>query len=483
MATLPFVAASYIPGAVGTGSFNQSRFVYLAPVSAPGAEVGVLRRVTNSGTLQTYYGAGTKIFRVGAYLLDLLQQEFYVYGVTSSGAVVGATRFSPELGAGEIAIPEDTGTVVFAGTPRDDLDLLLQCTVGGAMGVAEHRVSLDGGYTFQAAVVSSVGSRPILDMNGADTGCVYTLDADDGDFGAGHVFRARASAPRSSVNDLKIALQYLATQDKYKFGIVLPGQTFSEADTATALEQFSMAAVSGEDYGNLFSVPVPFRGINLDETVDEWVEAGAAVVDPGHYRVMKLFGEFQVFDSTSRIKPFVDAGVVFLEKLLRAGPRRELMQQSMGPLSQILQCRYAETGDGYLYGERWVVARRWSGLEGYYAAAGLLATAPNERLKYFYQQQLMDLVLYALLVRAPQCIGKIAITQDGQLVERSAQQWSKFLRDGTVNLIDGEWLQSVSVDLSNSTVSEDGTTLVVDYSCKIGGVITAVILRGSVTVS
>jgi hypothetical protein len=179
-----------------TGVVRPSAEGVLA-IIAPSASgtANVAATYTRQDTALADYGYGK--------LVDFAAYDFAVAGkpvvlVKPTTSTAGANGTVTKGGAG-------TSTFTAAGTPNDDLAIVVRFLVGGTIGVAgiTYQVSLDGGNTYGAVTALGTANSIAIPNTGA------TLNLGAGTIVAGNTATWTTTSPAMTTSDLTTALEAL----------------------------------------------------------------------------------------------------------------------------------------------------------------------------------------------------------------------------------------------------------------------------------
>lgn len=494
MLQLPNTTSSFVPGVLSAGGAGlwHNTVVHLGP--SMGGTKNVLKRFTSSSALVDEWTGGPLVRSMARYMGLTGQAQIGIACDTDEPGAVGLTRYAQKFGAAEQTAPDKIATVNFVaaeGGVFDDYELVWQTRAGGGIGAAKYRVSFDGGSTWQADQV--VSSDYFSIGNGVEVELNFGTEEAPTELAADSCFFCRTTAPSISQEGLVTALESLNAQTTERFGLVLCLQGWDAETLAEVITAADAAALLGEPNLNLYSVILSFRrqdvtgedGFGVEgspETVQAWKEDATTVTVSG-LRTYKAFGEYRQTDPGAKTKPRRLAAESFGLKFISSKYNQELMEVSLGSLSDVVTSYYSEVIGDILYPTKWLVGRKHPGYAGEYLAAGLLNSPIDSEMVWALQRRIADELLYRFRKFAPLTYGKMAFTKAGKITAASATHWSKQFRDQAVGVIDGRVLLSVTVDCSDS-YSEDGqVNLVVNWDFTTGTPIGQVILSGSLTLS
>src|SRR3990167_3789888 len=221
---LPSTSGSFDPGYLAaSGSKDTYKILCHVGCSSSGT-TNLLRKCNSNDLITSYFGSGPLV-RVGKNALaELRVPQLLIKAETETAGLCGATRYAASSTADESETPADIGTVVFSGEALDDFELLWKFTLGGAIGTAKGRLSLDNGSTWLDEVTVSG------DIVNTLSGVTLTFAAVDPIvFVEGSYWRCRTTAPQMSVAGMTAALDALSAQMVERFGMVQVVQGWNTA--------------------------------------------------------------------------------------------------------------------------------------------------------------------------------------------------------------------------------------------------------------
>lgn len=337
----------------------------------------------------------------------------YAVKLTGDGGAAGSVTKTPG------GSPTSPGTLAVAGNPNDGYELRVELPVGGALGEATFRYSLDGGFTWSAPMtIPTLGVYPIPDT-GLTLTFAGTATPPDVLFDAGDSWECDCRAPEYDVNALADGIAAaIASTVEFAFG-VLTG-TFADTDDGVLIA--AAAATHGQTLFQMYR----FVGFIMHSGVDDPVDAIDNFDDFADARVAVCYS----FANQVSNKPMIGWGVpkrpITDAVAARAGQvsiSTDLGRVASGSLTGVVAIEHDEFRNELMDAKRFVTLRTFQGVPGFFITNGRMMSGPGSDYKYWQHRRCMDVACDTTYKAQIPIINKaVRVNPDGTINDRDARQ-------------------------------------------------------------
>lgn len=156
-----------------------------------------------------------------------------VYGVRLTGSTAASnSSVTPTR------VASSTGTIAVSGSALDSYEGRVEIRVTGALGAAQFRYSLDGGYTYSAQIIVPSGGTYAL----TDSGLTLTFAGSGSAFEKGDVFTFTTTEATYSTTDLNTGMDVVKADNTPIAAIILSGVFATASASATVAAAMSVHA-------------------------------------------------------------------------------------------------------------------------------------------------------------------------------------------------------------------------------------------------
>lgn len=316
--------------------------------------------------------------------LDTLQvQGGTIIAIGAAASVAGTSTDITQAGTGQ-------STFSTGGSPNGEYGVVIEITTGGALNVAQYKVSVDGGDSW-----SQVKTVPVNGAVDTGTGVTVTFVAavdPATSFVAGDTYSFKTTAPAMSNQDFLDAMDVVTAL----------------AENGTAFEFIHVAgvtgaalwAVAGTEMDTLESKAVPtfivceVRNIADAETVDTYIQA--LITEKGefaHDRVVVVAGRLELADLRGRQQDKNAAGIVagIIGKSRIEESAGKVRKYRLSPPALSIKPDGINEGQlRQLHDAGFTVCRTYNQYPGIYIEEANLMSAPGSDYMYVKDRRLAD---------------------------------------------------------------------------------------------
>jgi hypothetical protein len=367
-----------INGGLGLQPGTGTGVICKVGVSSAG-DVNQIVSITDKDQIRGLLGTGTL---ANAIADSLMGGAEVVYAVRAAGDIAGSV-------SAVTAEKTGTGSMTVAGAPLDAYRAVIEITDTGTLNQAVFKLSLDGGATFAPrATVPSAGSYPIA---GTGLTLAFAQGAQDlpNSFKKGDRYTFAAAAPAASVASVNAALDVLLDTNLTYEGIHVVGESGQPA--WVALDARAREAEGRFRYIYILAEAAkPAAG----ETVDEYVAARLAEAETfASDRVGVCAAFAKVADSLTGLVAERNLMGVLAGRLSAMKVQESLGKVALGGLPGIVELLPANLNDGHIFaldGAGYITARRYEGLNGFYATEFRLMAEDTSDYQFGEYRRVMD---------------------------------------------------------------------------------------------
>lgn len=302
-----------------------------------------------------------------------------IYAVPANGDVAGSI--------GDVtATKTGTGSMTVSGAPLDDYQVIVAIVNAGNLNQATFKYSLDGGDTFSAKItVPTAGTYQI-----PGTGITLTFtDGSETPFAAGDMYSFNALAPSASISSINEAIDVLlATTYEYEFIHVV-----GPSDNAVWAALDTRAAEAEASYRFIHFI-AEARGLNDDETVDEWVAALVTMkASFASTRVSVVAGRLELVDTGTGRVVDRNGGGIYTGRVSAMPVQSSPGKVIEGPLPGIVGLQPVGINEGHILTldeAGFVTFRQYVGLSGFYITNGRMMAEDISDFQYVELRRVMD---------------------------------------------------------------------------------------------
>ncbi|MBT9485838.1 MAG: hypothetical protein IV100_12595 [Myxococcales bacterium] len=383
---LPNVDGRILTGQLNLGEPGQVEQIGIVGVSTAGSSAAV--SIIDRGKLDqlgTLYGNGPLVrairdaFQAGAVLAKVLRIE------TAQNGTAGTADTSSHTGE---------GTVGFTGNPNDDYDIVLEFVLGGEVGVATFRWSLDSGNTWSDELATAAS----VTLTGTNLAATFVdgVPAEDS-FVAGDEVRLYPKGPAATSTEFNTAIDKFRDQawnlDGQGPHLILVAGTTGD----TVWQACGTKATAFHAAHRYVAFICTARGPTSAETTSEWVEALLAAKTASSDYVGIVAGRIELADFIGYRRECNAAGN-YMGRLVQIpaseSPARTKADRAfVGPIAGATALRPALAGVGAspipnisdaeikaLSDAGYLTTRTFFGLRGVYYTDGRMSSSPSSDL-------------------------------------------------------------------------------------------------------
>lgn len=296
----------------------------------------------------------------------------------AGGPVLCVKQGQATAGAAGAVTKNGTGPeVTVAGAAYDAYSAVVKITGGGVRGTATFRYSLDGGTTFSPdIVVPSGGSYPVPDSG-------LTLSFAAGTYVLDDTYTFACTAPAGDATTLAAALDTLLADPREWRFVKVVGQAADASGSATlaaTLKTKMDAAATAYRYARAF--------MDAADATDANLITGFAAFESG--RVVVGAGMEELLSSVSGRYHSRPIGWSGAARAAKVPVHEDLGQVSSGSLQGVRSLARDERNTPGLDAQRFMTARSFLGLPGFYITAGRTMAAQTSDYQRIQNGFVMD---------------------------------------------------------------------------------------------
>jgi hypothetical protein len=400
---LPGITQTIRDGALGLLALGSEYHVKIG-ISTGGAE-GLPQAYADPQLVKDEYKRGPLV-EAAVHAIELTGKPvILVRAVQTTAGSVGTISQS---GAG----PLITAT---GAAPNDAYELIVEILVGGAVGTAQFRVSVDGGDTWSPAIATAA-SYVIGPPNTVvpDTGITIQFVA--GTYVLGEQYTATCTAPAFDTTSLTNALNIAHTSVEQWRLVHIVGYGANGAASATAFAAAGARLTAFEaDYRYAYAVMEA-----ADDTDANLITAFAAQAHP---RMMVCAGFEELTSSVDGRLYKRPSAWTTVARIMASAVSRDPGAVADGPLAGPSLLYRDEAKTPGLDAARFCVLRTHRGMPGFYVTSGRMMAAAGSDFSYCPNRQVLDVasrVTYEALLQYVN-IDLLVDPDTGRLLEAEAQ--------------------------------------------------------------
>lgn len=401
---LPRVTQTILDGASGALALGSELHIKVGAANSGTADT--LAIYTDPDQLETDFGGGPLV-------------EAAAYHINATGLPVGVVRCaSATVTAGVLSaivkVGGHAGPTISDNTTaaNDAYEVLVEIVLGGAVGVATFKMSVDGGDTFGAVTVTAA---TVANIYGTGIGLAFAA----GTYVAGNQYSATTAAPVVSNTGIQNAIA-AALNGSSPFRLIhVVGHTATGAAMATAAAsvQSTMASAATSSYRYAYAV------MDGAEDTDANMVTAVAALDANRVAIGAGFSEI-ISPITQRYYRRPAAWVQVAEIMRRPiGIDPGFFGDGYGSVIGVKQIYRDERKTPLLDDARFLTLRTHVGREGFYVTRGRMMAATGSDFDSNTHRQVMDAacaITYAGLL--PYLNADLALTATtGKITEDEAQ--------------------------------------------------------------
>jgi hypothetical protein len=381
------------------------------------------------------------------------------YILANSGGPVIVTRVDPTVPGG-YAAPGSTGVggtsyetteggtdseisfVIATSAPKNDFDVQIRITTGGARADTKFQYSLDGGSTM-SGILSAAASVPL-----GTTGVTAEFEAGaTSPYVAGNVYNIRVLGPHYNGTDLGDAFDAIEQSLLFYDFFALAG----EAPTASA--QASLFSTLASRLNTLESAKSKFKSGILqvgDDTPANILTAFNSSISLRLTVAQSWFRAASPFSIIGRAQPRLKtvAHVANREagNLMSTDLAQTALAASVGPIVGCTEIGHDEfLNEAGLDAAKISTLRTYPNLDGFFLTNAWIKSPSGSDFEFVQHRRIMDAACRAVDFKHSQLISSMVITKadgTGALTESSAQTIERFVQRELDNVI-GSGLRSI----------------------------------------
>jgi VCBS repeat-containing protein len=369
-------------GSNGTVTHTGPGTGTVTPSTAPHAQI--LVKITTGGAAGTYqiavsYDGGVTygspvVSSAGAWVYDVPNTYLRITFANASHTLNNVFTFATD---GTISQTGADTLPTKAASAIDRYDMIVAAVVGGALGTATFKYSLDGGDNYSAEIQIPGGGKYVV----PNTGIVLTFAST---FTAGDTYAWTASAPSYGTSDLSAAMD-AANTDTSAWAMAhivgVPASAAAAASVAATVDTKMTAAQSAYRFA---------RAVVECPSDEGDAAVKSAFANFGSLRVGVACGAFEHLSPlTGRINKR-NAAWAFMARAGTIGEGEAPHWVGRGPLDQVKSLYRDEGVTPGLDSARFITLRTFAGFAGYYVTRGRLMAPGGSDFTFWANGRVMD---------------------------------------------------------------------------------------------